>query len=98
LDSLAESIVNSRRIDSIDYTFRHAWKKYHDELLALRSLSAIKQDSDQVDLTREEDHKIHVENETHEKGLILAIGISTTASLFLLPTALNLCAGRSTTQ
>lgn len=48
LESLAESIVNRRHKDSLEYTFRHAWNKYYDDFLALRLLPDINPESERV--------------------------------------------------
>lgn len=51
LESLAESIVNRRHKEALDYTFRRPWNQYYDELLALRSLPDIKPESERLDNT-----------------------------------------------
>src|SRR5262249_32112480 len=48
LESLAESIVNRRHKEAIEYTFHRAWSQYYDEFLALRDLPDIRPESERV--------------------------------------------------
>ena len=54
LESLAESIVNRRHQESLEYVFRHAWGHYHDAFLGLRTLPVISAASGRVDRAGED--------------------------------------------